>query len=61
MDSTWELESAISCPNKINDYRLFNRALDKESRTIMMTQNNRHKTLLELETNPKKRAKIGYS
>jgi len=55
LDSTWEHETVICCPNKVSDYRQFNRALDKESRAIMMAQNNRHKTLLDLENNPKKK------
>lgn len=38
---------------------MYNRALDKESRGIMMQNNNRHKTLLDLENNPKKKAKLG--
>lgn len=34
---------------------MFNRALDKESRGIMMQNNHRHKTLLDLDLNPKKK------
>jgi chromodomain-helicase-DNA-binding protein 7 len=61
MDSTWEHESDIANTNKINEYRMFNRALDKDSRNIMTTQLNRHKLLLELENNPKRKAKMGYN
>lgn len=32
LESTWEHESVIGNSQKINDYRLFNRALDKDSR-----------------------------
>jgi len=60
-DSTWEPQSLIACANKINDFKNFNRALDKDSRSIMMQQNNCHKTLLELESNPRKKAKYGNS
>lgn len=42
------------------EYKTFNRALDKESRTIMSQNLNRHKILLEVEINPKKKAKLGY-
>ena len=57
LDSTWEHESVIACPQKINDYRYFNRAPNKEDRTSILNQVNRHKTYLDILTNPKKRAK----
>ena len=35
--------------------------MDKESRTAMMNQVKRHKTLIDLANNPKKREKISSS
>ena len=61
LDSTWETESSLNAANKINDFRIYNRALDKESRTHIQNQVNRHKTLIELLNNPKKRAKFSQS
>ena len=61
VDSTWELESIISNPQKINDFRFFNRALDKESRQALINQVNRHKTFMEILNNPKKKAKCSSS
>ena len=60
-DSTWELESIIANPAKINDFRFFNRALDKESRQALLNQVNRHKTYMEILNNPKKKAKCSSS
>lgn len=57
IDATWERESVIEAPDKINDFRFFNRALDKESRQAMINQVNRHKTYMEILNNPKKKAK----
>ncbi|KAL4510059.1 hypothetical protein ABPG72_010252 [Tetrahymena utriculariae] len=59
LESTWEHESIIGNQTKINDYRMYNRALDKESRQVLSQQLERHKTLLDLEQNPKKKQKIG--
>ena len=56
-DSTWEQESVLACPSKVNDFRFFNRALDKESRQAMINQVTRHKTYMEILNNPKKKAK----
>ena len=59
--STWEHEQILTEYNsKINDFKQYNRALDKESRQIMMRNNNIHKTLLELEYNYRKRAKYSH-
>jgi SNF2 family DNA or RNA helicase len=62
LESTWEHESMIPSSHKINDFKMFNRALDKESRNQLLTQVNRHKTLLDIMVNPKKKAKVtnGY-
>lgn len=35
LESTWECESNITNESKINDYRMNNRALDKDSRQIL--------------------------
>ncbi len=35
LESTWEHETVISNPTKINDFKLHNRAQDKESRQIL--------------------------
>jgi len=61
LDSTWEQESVIANPQKINDFRFFNRALDKESRQAMLNQVHRHKTYLDILNNPKKKAKCSAS
>ena len=61
LDSTWEQESIIANPQKINDFRFFNRALDKESRQAMLNQVHRHKTYLDILNNPKKKAKCSAS
>ena len=58
LEATWEPESILDCPPKINDFRIFNRALDKESRSSYANQLNRHKNLLEIMSNPKKKQKI---
>ena len=57
LDSTWEHESIIASPQKINDYRYYNRAPNKEERSSILNQVNRHKTYLDILNNPKKRAK----
>ncbi len=36
LEASWEKESVIAAPEKINDFRMFNRALDKESRNNMI-------------------------
>lgn len=51
-ECSWETESDIDCPSKVNDFRVFNKALDKEGRTLMDHQVQRHRTLLEIENNP---------
>jgi len=56
-EASWEHESLIANPQKINDFRFFNRALDKESRQSMINQVNRHKTYFEILNNPKKKSK----
>ena len=61
LDSTWELESNLSAQNKIMDFRQFTRALDKDTRCLMSQQLQRHKILLEIEYNVKKRQKLGIS
>jgi hypothetical protein len=60
--ATWELESSIASANghnKIADFRSFNRALDKEARMSMLNHNERHKTLVDIEINPRKKARLG--
>lgn len=57
LEATWEPESRLDCPGKIGDFRIFNRALDKESRSSYANQLHRHKNLLEIMSNPKKRVK----
>ena len=60
-ESTWEHESQLQDQlHKINDFKQFNRALDKESRAIQIRNNQIHKTLVELEGNPRKKAKYTH-
>jgi chromodomain-helicase-DNA-binding protein 7 len=47
--------------NKIAEFRAFNRALDKEARISMIHQNDRHKTLVDIEINPRKKARLGHT
>lgn len=37
-EATWELESDISCPDKIADFKNVNKALGRESRTLLDSQ-----------------------
>ena len=60
MDTTWELESVIDDPIHIHEFRTFNRTLDKETRTNNIEQLSRHRHLLELMINPKKKAKTPH-
>lgn len=61
LEATWEHESLLAAPNKINDFKIFNRSLDKEGRTQMLNKVQRHKTLLDLMLNPKKKSKLSYA
>lgn len=47
LEATWEKESNIACPAKLMEFRQFNRSLDKDTRSLMLQQNQRHKVLLE--------------
>lgn len=38
LEATWEHESLLGFANKINDFKIFNRSLDKESRTQMLNK-----------------------
>lgn len=38
LEATWEHESILGFANKINDFKIFNRSLDKESRTQMLNK-----------------------
>jgi len=58
LEATWEKESQISNISKISEYRMCNRALDKESRMSLISQVKRHKTLVDIMNNPKKRLKM---
>lgn len=51
LESTWEHESLIANPAKTNDFKMFNRALDKESRTILTQQQHYHQILVDIEVN----------
>lgn len=61
LEATWEHESILSCPNKINDFKNFNRSLDKEGRQQMLQKVQRHKALIDLLNNPKKKAKMSHA
>ena len=61
LEATWEHESLLGFANKINDFKIFNRSLDKEGRTQMLNKVQRHKTLLDLMVNPKKKAKLSHA
>lgn len=50
-ETNWEKESALDCGSKINDFRRFNKALDKEGRVYMEEHFHRHKRMLELINN----------
>lgn len=56
-EATWELESAVGVPEKIQEFRNNNKALGKEARNMMDSQKDKHRILLDLEINPKKRSK----
>lgn len=62
-DLTFEFESEILSniknSTKINEFRLNNRALDKDSRMIMSRQCDMHKALVELEEDKKVIFKLG--
>ena len=60
LDTTWELESLIYSDQHIKDFLNFNRSQDKESRNNYLGQLSRHRNLLELMNNPKKKAKTPY-
>ena len=55
LDATWEHESVLGMTHKINDFKVFNRSLDKKGRMQMLNKVQRHKTLLDLLYNPKKK------
>lgn len=57
-EANWELESVISCPDKIHEFKNNNKALGKEARTLMDSQREKHRILVDIENNPKKRAKF---
>jgi chromodomain-helicase-DNA-binding protein 7 len=60
-ESTWEHESSLpEYLHKINDFKQFNRALDKESRAIQMRNNAIHKTLLEMDSPQRKKVKPSH-
>lgn len=62
--ATWEQESSIISvkgQHKIVEFRTFNRALDKEGRMNALNQNERHKTLVDIEINPRKKARLGQA
>jgi len=61
LEATWEHESLLGFANKINDFKIFNRSLDKEGRTQMLNKVQRHKTLLDLMVNPKKKARLTHA
>ena len=61
LEATWEHESLLGSPAKINDFKIFNRSLDKEGRTQMLNKVQRHKTLLDLILNPKKKARLTHA
>lgn len=37
-EATWELESVIASPEKINEFKMVNKALGREARTAMDSQ-----------------------
>ncbi len=59
VSATWEPLSLLSCADKLLSFRQHNRALDKDNRTIILNQVQRHKTLLELLANPRKKVRMG--
>jgi hypothetical protein len=60
LDTTWEVESVIDSPTHIQEFKTFNRTLDKETRHLYTDQLARHRHLLDLMNNPKKKAKTPY-
>ncbi|CAD8164733.1 unnamed protein product [Paramecium pentaurelia] len=55
LEATWEPESLIDCRQKIQEFKQFNRSLDKETRNLMMQQNQNHKILVEYEQGIRKK------
>ena len=58
LQSTWEHASDINNEQKIYQYRMFNRSLDRESRYLAMQQLQRHNFLLSIQNNSYRRGKI---
>ena len=48
----------VSCSDKIHEFKNNNKALGKDARTMMDSQREKHKILVEIENNPKKRLKF---
>ena len=57
-EATWEQENAVTCIDKVLEFKNNNKALGKEARTLMDSQREKHKILVDLENNPKKRTKF---
>ena len=57
-EATWELQNIIACPEKIQQFKNNNKALGKEARTLMDSQREKHKILVDIENNPKKKSKF---
>ncbi|KAM3144240.1 hypothetical protein pb186bvf_003702 [Paramecium bursaria] len=55
LESTWEPESLLDCQQKIQEFKTFNRCLDKDTRNHMIGQNQKHLTLVEFEQGLRKK------
>ncbi|CAD8088106.1 unnamed protein product [Paramecium sonneborni] len=55
LEATWEPESLIDCRLKIQEFKQFNRSLDKETRNLMMQQYKNHQTLVEYDQGIRKK------
>lgn len=54
-EATYELESVISCPDKINEFKNINKALGRDARTQLDSQRDKHLCIRDYEVNKKKR------
>ena len=57
---SWELESVIDSPELITEFKLFNRAVDKDTRATHVDLLQKHKELLEITNDPKKKARVHH-
>lgn len=54
-EATYELESEISCPDKINEFKNINKALGREARNQLDSQREKHICIRDFDMNKKKR------